>query len=869
GDNLAAWCRAAPRSWREIVDAYVQAARGLAAAHRAGLVHRDFKPSNALIDGDGVVQVTDFGLVRAADQPEREPGPPAAAPAGASARPRESAGALQLSLTRTGAVVGTPAYMAPEQHAGEAVDARTDQWALACSLYEALHGDRPVPGDSYEEIAAAAQSGTMRPEPSDSAVPRSIRGAIRRALSRRPADRFASMDELIAALSPPLHARRWWIAGLAGAAAAIIAPAIALTLFPRGGDEVTCTGLDAPLAAIWNRARAGALTARFASAGTGYTVDSAHRALGGLDAYGAEWLAARRRACTDARDGQSSSERLDRRMRCLDRRLVEMSALIGALLQADPVAIRGAGTAIGRLNAVSDCADPRETVPRPSDAQARARIAAAEDDLARGWAFHALGECERALPLARGAAEVGERTGWSPLRGRALVLRGECENRQGDYQASVATLDGAATEAARAQDDALIAEALADRFYVLGDRLGKPADALKGRRYIELALERAGRPPRPRAIWLHVLAIVLLNQGKVDEALAAQTEAIRIWRQISPPGGVNLIDSLQTQANIQLSRGEFVQARALLDEVMTAEVSASGPEHPRVAAALTNMGVLEVHRGDMPAAIDLWIRALDIQRRSGISDWIATYNLGLAEATVGRWRDARATLVDALAAAEAAAPGDSLPVAACASALGALLVRLGALDQADALIARAVRAGGAAGDVWLAEALTSSARLALARDDVAAARTTLDRAARVAEPDDASVALLAAEVARGEKGCRGARAAYEHVLSIAGADEVLETNAAAGGLGECLVELGDAAGAVARLEPRVAWLEEARADPAAVARMRFALARALAGSGGDRVRARSLAESARAGFADLGAPGERHAAEVASWLKRR
>jgi tetratricopeptide (TPR) repeat protein len=555
-------------------------------------------------------------------------------------------------------------------------------------------------------------------------------------------------------------------------------------------------------------------------------------------------------------------------MRCLDRRLVEMTALVGALVQADSGAIRRAGEAVARLHSVADCADPRERVPLPADPTARAQIAAAEDDVARGHALHALARFDRALALAARAAEVGERTGWAPLLARALVLRGECENRQSQFQAAVATLERAATVAARAGDDALVAEALADRFYVLGERLGRPAEALKERTFIELALERAGQPPRQRAIWLHVLAVILLNQGKLDDALAAQAEGTAIWRKIVPPGHRNLLDSVETQANIQTTRGDFAASGALLDEVMAATVAASGPDHPKVAAVLTNTGFLELRRGNTLTALEHWRRAIRIFREAGDGDWIAPYNLGLLESGIGRWRDARATLSAALAAAEVDAPGDTLPVAACATALGAALTQLGEHDRAAETLERAVRAGRPAGDTWLVEALAAVARLALARGDLPTARAHLDQASRLVEPDHVSIALLAAEVERAEKGCRTARPALERVLAIAQADSVHEITAATGALAECSLELGDAAGAVARLEPRVRWQEEMGADAAAAAPLRFGLARALVASGGDRARARELAGSARAGFAELGAPGERRAAEVAQWLKR-
>jgi eukaryotic-like serine/threonine-protein kinase len=196
GDDLATWLEAAPRSWRAIVAAFVQAARGLAAAHAAGLVHRDFKPSNALIDRTGVVRVSDFGLARAIREP------PEASELDAALRGCP----LDQTLTRTGALMGTPAYMAPEQHNGEPIDPRADQWALACSLYSALYGHRPFAGTSYEELSSAVTNGALRPESTDPPVPLAIRAAIRRALARHPADRFTTMHELIAALSAASHA---------------------------------------------------------------------------------------------------------------------------------------------------------------------------------------------------------------------------------------------------------------------------------------------------------------------------------------------------------------------------------------------------------------------------------------------------------------------------------------------------------------------------------------------------------------------------------------------------------------------------------------------------------------------------------------
>ncbi|MBZ0232031.1 MAG: serine/threonine protein kinase, partial [Deltaproteobacteria bacterium] len=138
GATVRGWLEAEPRDWRDVIEVFLQAGRGLAAAHAAGLVHRDVKPDNILVGDDGIVRVTDFGLVGATGGSEARDG-----------------GALTGELTETGTIVGTPRYMAPEQHRGAAVDARTDQFAFGVALYEALYRQRPFAGDTAAELSKA------------------------------------------------------------------------------------------------------------------------------------------------------------------------------------------------------------------------------------------------------------------------------------------------------------------------------------------------------------------------------------------------------------------------------------------------------------------------------------------------------------------------------------------------------------------------------------------------------------------------------------------------------------------------------------------------------------------------------------------
>jgi serine/threonine-protein kinase len=207
GVTLTAWLAGGRRPWREVLAVFMQVGGGLAAAHRAGLIHRDFKPDNVLIDRAGHARVADFGLARIAFDP--------AAPGG----DHGAQAALGVSLTRSGVMMGTPGYMAPEQQVGSKVDARADQYSYCIALREALLGGRIVRLDGA----------TWRH------VPRALRAIVERGLSLEPEGRFASMDELLAALRRVERRRARAVS--AGIAALAIAGGIATTAFLMARDR--------------------------------------------------------------------------------------------------------------------------------------------------------------------------------------------------------------------------------------------------------------------------------------------------------------------------------------------------------------------------------------------------------------------------------------------------------------------------------------------------------------------------------------------------------------------------------------------------------------------------------------------------------
>ncbi len=229
GTTLRHWRAARHRRYEEILAVYEQAGSGLAAAHEAGLVHRDFKPDNVLVGRDGRVRVTDFGLARSASRSD------AAAPGGDDPTSLSQERSTALTLTRTGALLGTPAYMSPEQLRGGLADARSDVFSYCVAFYEALYGERPFGGSTLRQLQSAIDGGHLRPAPIMTRVPVWLRGVLTRGLSAAPERRYATMRVLLTALREAhATATRRRMAFRVGALASLSA-AFAAAVFVRGG----------------------------------------------------------------------------------------------------------------------------------------------------------------------------------------------------------------------------------------------------------------------------------------------------------------------------------------------------------------------------------------------------------------------------------------------------------------------------------------------------------------------------------------------------------------------------------------------------------------------------------------------------------
>jgi hypothetical protein len=361
GETLAQWLAGARRSLADVLAMFIAAGNGLAAAHAAGLVHRDFKPENVLVGRDGRVRVTDFGL---ADR-TASPGAP-----DATMEPRD----------RPGQLAGTPFYMAPEQLAGEPVDARTDQFGFCVAIYAALTGKHPLRRD-----------GASRDRPPRDRLPAWLWRALRRGLAADRAQRYPAMDDLLVRLARgSRRQRRIAVAGLAAAVAACMALA-AVRLGardPGAGDAAApagprCEGAERLLAGVWDPARARAVEGVFRASGRPAAAADFAAASLLLDQYANRWIAMRTEECERARrDGGTADAVGGKRIDCLDARRGELGLLTDRLAVADDRMIDGAVVAVRALGSLGVCADSDALLRpgRPEVAPRPAEVAAVDGD---------------------------------------------------------------------------------------------------------------------------------------------------------------------------------------------------------------------------------------------------------------------------------------------------------------------------------------------------------------------------------------------------------------------------------------------------------------------------------------------------------
>jgi tetratricopeptide (TPR) repeat protein/tRNA A-37 threonylcarbamoyl transferase component Bud32 len=619
GRTLAAWLAEATRSWREIVKVFLQAGRGLAAAHTASLVHRDFKPENVLLSSDGRVLVTDFGLARPTGQFEQP----------ASERPIGHE--VAQSLTQTGAVVGTPAYMSPEQLRGEAIDARSDLFSFCVALYEALHGQRPFAGSTVEEIQKQIIAGNVQPPPKTSRAPLWIHRILARGLRLQPSDRFPSMEALLAELGrDPVAKRRQAIAavGVLGLLAAVVAGQRML----QRRQSLACRGAEQKFAGIWDPDRSKEIRRAFLATGQPSAADQFAGVARTLDMFADAWSQSHRSTCEATRlRGEQSEEMLDLRMACLDEKLSQARALTELFTHADASMVVRAPTAASSLEPPSACSAQmllRARAHLPETPAARARAAAIETKLAGAKASEYAGRFADEGSVAAEAFDAAEREGFRPLASEASYWRGVAESHLGHLDRSEILLLDAATRAQAVTRDDITAQAFAFLAQDIGFQLRfKEAHLLLDLSHA--AIDRLGGRDDLEAFRLRRVASVLTTEGRLDESIAAYEQALKLQQRASGGDSVNVATLFVGMARALTIAGRQEEALAAVRRGSDIYRRLFGPNYPRLGDALIMEGHILRGLGRKDEAIATTQRALDARINA-----YGTDNFAVVEALV-------------------------------------------------------------------------------------------------------------------------------------------------------------------------------------------------------------------------------------------
>lgn len=614
GQSLDTWVEDAGReAWRAIVAGYVQAAEGLAAAHAVGIVHRDFKPSNVMRTEAGRVCVLDFGLA----QPD----------VGDSTED-----------TQAGSVEGTPRYMAPEQRAGRATDARADQYSFCVALHEALTGLPPS--------AASSASG----------LPRWLRGALQRGLSETPADRFPSMTGLLEVLNAglqPSGGRAGLWAGAAGVL--LVVGGVGVSMMARHPAQTLpapCASGRAELEEAWSSERSLVLAANIQRAGLPAAAEVAASIVAALDARGDAWVQAWDDACrATVVERVQTAETMELRQACLAENRAALGGVVrrGADEALDAGGIQALAEAVYELRPIAWCEEVavlRKRVELPREPERRARVLGLQAELERLWLDTTMRGSAPAEVYDDALAQA-KAVDYAPLIARVLFEQGMMRQRHHEGPQAEALFRDAIAIAAKAGDAALEAEVWAGLARAVASH-----DKMRGDEEAKVALEaaRAAALRAPDPVWSAAQidyaesAIALYVERDLQRALDLLTRGIAGFEASEQSRPLDVYRAVKRLGTVYSKLGRYDEAVAAGTRALTLAESTLGKRHALVASAHYALMEVEYDAEAYASALDHAEQAYALRRDTGGADDYYTLLMANAVAAclsrLGRHEDA-------------------------------------------------------------------------------------------------------------------------------------------------------------------------------------------------------------------------------------
>ncbi len=872
GTDLKRWRLDQKPSWREAVRVFIEAGRGLAAAHDADLVHRDFKPANVLIGDDGRVQVIDFGLVKHSDTPttsisedpfERCRDTPAEPHTQLIEPEHDSEGTVTRSpltdeLTRTGAMLGTFAYMAPEQFTHDPIDALTDQFSFFVALYEAIYGQRPFTARSREQLALRVVEGVIDPPPRGRAVPRWLRQLCLRGLSTDPRRRFPSMRAAIDALERGLARRRrlGFTLGVGGALVATAALAFGgARAIPQ---EQRCAAEERPV--LLDTQGRDALREAVLGTGLPYAEHTWRAVEDSLETLVDARARAAQITCVDSEQGRLDPRAHERRERCLaevDRRVLSFeNELLTAPMSTTPEAIDRATALPDPARCLDDAILARlDSMSGSSRAEHREELTQMlREQLDAVERAERSGDYNRGLALALAAADAADELGDDELRARAWYLRGSLELLTGDADAARSSQEKSARLSERLQAHPLWVRTIADRIASMAGAEARLEDGAWWSNEAQRAIDHLAHSGVAESELLASIGTLHESRGEYERALEFQQRALQLKSRGYGDAHPKTAETLNDVGVLLTRLDRYDEAREVLTRALELQLSTLGEQHPRVAVTLNNIGALHIRTQKFDAAEAVHRRALAVKRLT-LGDQhpsVATthHNLGWLAHSRERYEDALTHYQRALEIRERALPRDHPKTALTLNAMGVALKRLDRYDEALTHYQRALEIRQRTlpeHHAQLATSYSNIGKLQLARGRP---QEAVDQLARVLEIREQRLERDDPKIAK--------------ALRL---------------LGQARLDAHDVAGARLALE-RALELDERNTDrghesPERLAETRFALARALAFSGGsngargeDTQRAQTLTRAAQSFYERDQARYASELAAIAAWQQQ-